>query len=354
MNERLQKKIDEIKKTLKKDEFHSLLAFDCETRKFEIEVPAYYKKYTEQLLQLIKERDEGVKELKNVHPSQILPLRTVLKEMDAAIDNLETKLAEEYQKIEREQIEDQELYEVTYLQDQISEEFFIMVKHLKPHIFEKFKDYVFKGMTEDEITEQLEIIARREENELEDILAGEVESPEFVNPHLKRLSPYDLFLWQLNSIAYHGYKTDEVFRDAYEKIEDAKSRRFKMAARMNRALSIYRRRLDQEIRKLEPNIRKASHSIRKYFIENLDNGNFTTLEEVEDKEFDKRFDYLKQYQAEILVAEKHLKPETFADFEKRIKKSLTKKELKEIYRIASEFTEREIQVILKAVKNEIH
>lgn len=354
MNERLKKKIDDIKKNLGKNDFPSLLAFDTAPRKIEVELPPLYEQYSEQLLKLIELREKAVKDLKRIPPNQIAPLRAVMKQMDDTIEDLESKLAEQYQKAEREQLEKREIDEVTEYQDQISEELFIMVKHLKPHLFEKFKEYVFADMEEDEIAEQLEIIARREETELEDILAGDIQAPEFINPHIKRLSSYDLFTWELNHIAFHGFNTDKMFRDSYQAVEELKKLRMRLAMEMFRALPVLRRRIDERIRHLEAMIRLSSEGVQLYFIENRKNGKFTHAEKIEDKYYDERFETLDRYRAEIYIAEKHLKPETFPAYVEALKKEMSADEFNKLQTNAAAIDEKKIEIILEAVANEIH
>ncbi|MCD9189398.1 MAG: hypothetical protein LUM44_23505 [Pyrinomonadaceae bacterium] len=354
MNERLQKKIDEIKKNLKENEYHPLLAFDTTPRKIEVELPYLYEQYSEQLLKLIELREKAVKDLKRIPPNQIPQFRTVLKQMDETINDLETKLAEQYQKAEREQLEQLDIDEVTEYQDQITEELFIMVRHLKPHLFEQFKEYVFANMEDDEIAEQLEIIARREETELEEILAGEIQQPEYICPHLKRLSPYDLFTWELNNIAFHGFNTDEMFKDWYKSIESLRELRMRLIMEMYQALPVLRRRIDAKICEIESKVRMASEALQEYFIENRNNGKFTHAEKIEDKYYDERFESLDRYRVQVFIAEKHLKPDTFPEFEKYFIGQKTDEEKAIFYQKVAEVDEREIGFILEAVQNEIY
>lgn len=354
MNERLQKKIDEIKNNLKKNEYHPLLAFDTAPRKIEVELPYLYEQYSEQLLKLIELREKAVKDLKRIPPNQMPPFRAVMKQMDETIEDLEIKLAEQYQKAEREQREQLDIDEVTEYQDQITEELFIMVKHLKPHLFEKFKEYVFANMEEDEISEQLELIARREETELEEILAGEIQPHEYICPHIKRLSPYDLYNWEMNNIAFHGFNTDEMFKDWYKSIEDLKELRMRLAMEMYQALPVLRRRIDQKIREIEPKVRMASNALQHYFIENRNNGNFTHAEKIEDKYYDERFESLERYRVQVFIAEKHLKPDTFPEFEKALNENMTSEEKEIFYQKVAAIDEREIGFILEAVADEIN
>lgn len=354
MNNRLQEKIDEIKKTLKPEEFHSLLCFDQNPPKFEPEMPPAYQHDAANLLEIIKERESLVKDLPNILPSQTAQARKLVSEMDQEIEKIESELDKFYREHQQKAQFKQEVYEATILQDYITEEHFIRVKHLKPHIFERFKDYVYEGMTDEEIAEQEAIIAKREANELEAILAADTDEPEFNNPHLKRLSSFDLFAGKLLELSFTVFETDDYFKETYETIQKGKGNRIDYAHRMNSALPVYRRRLDETIRKIEPAVRRTTNHLQNYFNERRANGTFVEKPDVTRETLDKLFAELEKYRIETYIAYKHLQPKKFRAYHDIATKGYTPAELREFKAKVAKREAESLKIILKSVKNEIH
>lgn len=356
MNERLQQKIDEIKKNRKPEDFHPLLCFDAYPPKMEYDMPPDYQFRAKKLLEFIEQRDAAAAQMKNLSPSELFVVRATLNEMNRVLDDFEAKLEQSYLEYQKEGQLAQELYEATDLQDQMSEEHFIMVKHLKPQIFEKFKEYVFKHMTKEEIEEQLAIIARREAEELESILAADIQAPEFKNPHLKRLSPYDLFTREMNNLSMLTHHTDDFARELHAFINESHRTRFKLACRMNDSLPVLLRRLDETIRHIEPETRKAEDELKDYLDKNIDAGKFIKCEneEIDGEKANACFERLERYQIEVFIANKHLEPKMFPEYERIVTGFMSPEEKTEYYAQIAEVEEKSLKFILKAVANEIH
>lgn len=352
---RLQEKIEEIKKDLKDDnDFHPLLCFDARPKYFEVELSADYQSGMEILLKLIEHRDFLLKELPNFSFEDIAQARKTLNTLTRKIENLETVLEKEYEELVKDQRRDQELYEATWLQNQISREHFIMVKHLKPHIFEEFKKWVFNSMTDEEIKEELKIIKRREKTELKAILTADIREPEFVNPHIRRQSPYDLYNRYTLHLANEAYETDDYFRKVYETIKIGEKAKENFSSHMSKVLPTTRRRLDESIRSLESKLRKLCRYLCDYSREKVRIGKFQSRKDADEKKIAKYFSFLQHCRVDIFVYTKHKNPHLLGDLEKLALKNLTKEKIEEFYRQVAECEEKHLKILIRAVANEIH
>lgn len=355
MNALLQEKIDEIKKNLRDDDdFHPLLCFDANPKQFEIELPDDYQSGMETLLNFIKHRDFLAKELRNFSFEDLASARKTLNNLTRKIKKLENLLGKEYEQIVKDQRQDQELYEATELQDQISREHFIMVKHLKPHIFEEFKKWVFRHMTDEEIKEELEIIKQRERTELEAILAAEIREPEFINPHIRRQSPYDLYNRYTLYLANEAYETDDYFKEVYQTIETGEEAKQRFTMQMSDVLPIARRRLDESIRSLESRIRKLCRYLCDYSREKVRIGKFQSRADADEKKVEEYLRNIQRWRVDIFVYTKHEKPHLLEEFKKLAFKDMTEEEIEEFYQNVAECEEKQLHILIKAVRNEIH
>lgn len=354
MNERLHKKIDEIKKNLRDDDFHPLLCFDAQLKPLEVELSADYKSGMETLLRFIEHRDFLAKELPNFSFEDITQARTTLSILTRKIDKLETLLGQEYEELVKDQRREQELYEATWLQDQISREHFIMVKHLKPHIFEEFKKWVFNSMTDEEIKEELKVIKHREQTELEAILAAEIREPEFVNPHYRRQSPYDLYNKYTLHFANEAYETDDHFKEIYETIKKGDEIKQRYMGQMSKVLPIARHRLDKDIRSLEPKLRKLCRYLCDYSREKVRIGSFQRRNDADEKKVAEHISFLQHCRIDIFAYTKRKKPYLFEDLQELALKDMTAEETEEFYQKVIECEEKQLNIIIRAVENELH
>ena len=355
MNERLHKKIDEIKKHLRdENDFHPLLCFDAQPRQIEVELSADYKSGMETLLKFIEHRDFLAKELPNFSFEDFAEARNALNTLTRKIETLETLLGHEYEELVKDQRHAQELYEATWLQDQISREHFIMVKHLKPHIFEEFKKWVFNSMTDEEIKEELKIIKQREQTELDAILAAEICEPEFVNPHYKRQSPYDLYNRYTLYYANEAYETDDHFKEIYATIRNGEEMKQNYTSQISKVLPTARRRLDQNIRSLEPKLRKLCRHLCDYSREKVRVGKFQRRTDADAKKVADYTSSLQRWRIDIFVYTKSKKPHLLEDLTKNALKDMTEEEVKEFYQKIIECEKKQLDILIQAVENEIH
>lgn len=355
MNARLQEKIDEIKKDLRDDDdFHPLLCFDSYPKQFEVELSDDYQSGMEILLKFIEHRDFLAKELPNFSFEDITQARSALNNLTKKVEKLETLLGKEYEEIVKDQRCDQELYEATVLQNQISREHFIMVKHLKPHIFEEFKKWVFNYMTDEEIKEELEIIRQREQTELAAILAADICEPEFINPHIRRQSPFDLYDRHTLCLADAAYETDDYFKKAYETIKTGEKAKHNFINHMSRVLPAARRRFDENIRNLEPKLRKFCLHLRDYSREKVRIGKFQTRADADEKKIAGYVSFLKRCRIDIFSYIRHQKPHLLEDLRKLYVKDMSKEEIEEFYQEIAKCKETKLNIIIRAVENEIH
>ncbi len=354
MNARLQAKIDELRKEMEEaDDFHPLFCFDEYPREFEVELSKEYEDGTKNLLELIEHRDFLIKELPNFSFEDITQARITLRDLTRKIEKLETLLEKEYELLVNEQRHEHELYEATWLQDQISREHFIMVKHLKPDIFEDFKKWVFNHMTDEEIKEELKIIKHREKTELESILAADICEPEFVNPHYRRLSPYDLYNRYTLYFANEAYETDEYFKSVYETITNGEEAKRNFISHMSKVLPASRRRLDENVRSLDRKIRKLCLHLCEYSREKVRIGRFRKRADADQKKIEDYNRYLQLWRIDIFLYTKHKKPHLLEGFKELAFKDMTEEEIEEFYQKAAECEEKSLKLIIKAVEDEI-
>lgn len=355
MGSQLQEKIDAIKKTLRDDnDFHPLLCFDAHPPQFEVELSEDYESGMETLLKFIEHRDFLVKELSNFSLEEITEVRQTLNTLNKKIEKLETILEREYDELVKDQRHKQELHEATWLQDQISREHFIMVKHLKPHIFEEFKKFVFNPMRDEEIIEELKIIKQLEKTKLKAILAADICEPKFVNPHIRRQSPFDLYNRYTLYLTDETYETDDYFKQAYETIKNGEKAKRRFAMDMSRVLPAARLRLDKDARSLEVKLRKLCRHLCDYSREKVRIGKFQTRSDADEKKIREHTDFIEHCRIDIFVYTKHKKPHLLEDLKRLAFKDKTEKEIEEFYEKVNEYKEKELKIIIRAVENEIH
>ena len=189
--------------------------------RIEFEMPDEYKRNLEILMDLLKDRDEYQELLPTLAPDVRAEAMPAFQELCAACDDLEQKLADEYERYQNEQnefarrraerkhkhltwaaktllhlqrtkspeaarafelamIEDKtpeeekEFYFYVKMQEaeELSEKRYIIIKHTKPHLFEEFHQISVDSLTPEELQEFLDRIAHLEATQLEDILAG--------------------------------------------------------------------------------------------------------------------------------------------------------------------------------------
>jgi hypothetical protein len=151
---------------------------------FEVERVAYvtpddFKELEADYEQALAIRDKIEKTIWLYNPEHRLEKIEKVKNLDKMIDIIKPKLIEflavcfaETGKIEVENPDEKKL-EAAFAQLEIaSDRQHIMVKHHTPHLYEEYREVIFRDMTAEEIKEEEERIAKRETDELDKILAS--------------------------------------------------------------------------------------------------------------------------------------------------------------------------------------
>lgn len=320
--------------------------------KEEYEMPANYQEMAKTLVKLIESRDEYAKMLPTVPPGNCRKARLHFNELNQAIEDFEEKLAYEYEFYQEEQRLEQEFYEITDYQNSMSEELFIIVKHKKPYLFDRFVEYATKGMTEEEREEQYAIIANRERKELADILSGKCPLPEYRNPFIKQVLPDDQipeYMLKINSLAY---ETDDFFKQNYEILEQGAKNRNRLVLDLSRALPIRRKSMEKQIVELTQHLRTARNFVLNYAEENKKKSKFAEIENPDQEKLDEYFKQTENAREVRYILIKHCRPDKFKEFDKIAVEDYTDKEKADFYERIAKREEKQLNSILKSLEVE--
>jgi hypothetical protein len=321
--------------------------------KEEYEMPAEYQAQLKQLVEMIEARDEYAKKFSTLPPEVRREAKPHYDQLCRNIEDVEQKLADEYERFQEEQRREQELYELTYLQDTMSEELFITVKHKKPYIFRQFEEYATRGMLDEERAEQYEIIARREAEELEDILSGKISAPEYHSPFINLILPKDQIPDLLLDINLAAFETDDYYKENLELIKNAENTRRKLALRVSDAMPVRRRNLEKTVRDLRSNIRAGKQHLLEYFKENKEKGKFIEIEKPDQEKLDELFKELDAAHERLFIVIKHTQPERFEEFEKiAVSDYDTPEQLAAFYERIAEREQKELKALLRSIADE--
>jgi hypothetical protein len=321
--------------------------------KEEYEMPAAYQAQLKQLVEMIEARDRYAKIFPTLPPDVRREAKPPYDELCRSIENLEQKLADEYERFQEEQRREQELYELTYLQDTISEELFIRVKHRKPYLFRKFEEYATRDMTAEERAEHYEIIARREAEELEDILSGKISAPEYHNPFINLILPKDQIPDLLLDINLAAFETDDYYKENLKLLKTGEDARRNLALKATRALPVRRRNIEKTVRDLRINIRAGRQHLLNYFKENKENGKFIEIEKPDQQKLDELFKQLDAAHERLFIVIKHTQPERFEEFEKiAVSDYDTPEQLAAFYERIAVREAEELNALLKSIADE--
>ncbi len=320
--------------------------------KKEYEMPAEYQEQVKMYLELLESRDEYTKLLSTLPPEAYRQAKPIFDELCASVDDLEEKLAFEYERYQEEQRRDQELYEMTWEQDVISEELFIQVKHQRPHIFEKFVEYATEGMTEAEREEQFAIIARREQEELEDILSGKTTAPEYENLYIKLRLPDEWLPELLFDIINATYLTDKFFETNLEALNRLDMARRDFWFHITDALPVRRENMEEAIYDMKKQLGEATRFLLEYTEEAITSGKFTPLEYGYTEYLDSNLSHLEKLIYWKYVIIKHTLPEKLEEYTRLVTEDFTEKELAEFDKGITEIGEKTSDVLLKSLEYE--
>lgn len=161
MKDRLKKKL-KAKKNLARQRLKPILPYVTETPPQEFEMPEGYRQYLQTLTEMIEERDHYAREIPNLPPDLRAQAQPALAELSRAIENLEQRLADEYERYQAEKRKESEISAHINRGMEAVENLFIHFKNNVPHRFKEFEKIVIQGMTPEEVEEFYDRVAIRE------------------------------------------------------------------------------------------------------------------------------------------------------------------------------------------------
>lgn len=321
--------------------------------KEEYEMPEWYQERLKQFVELLESRDEYKKTLPTLPPEVYAEALPSFLSLDDAVETLEQQLADEYENYQEQQRRDQELYELTWLQDSMSEELFIWVKHKKPYIFEEFVKYATEGMTDAELEEHYAVIAERETKELDTILSSKTPpAPEYKNLYIKHRLPDEWIAELLLQITKIGFLTDEFFEINFDALERLRETRHDFCFHVSNALPVRRRNMEEAILDIKKLLGSGRRFLLDYTEEAIKSGKFKPLKSGYTEHLDNYLKYLEGCPFWKYVIIKHTQPEKLDEFTRILTEDLTHEETEAFFKRAAECDEKDSRALLESLEYE--
>jgi hypothetical protein len=319
--------------------------------KEEYKMPADYQRQAEQMLELIEARDK----YQQIMPTLPIEARREAKphydKLCRSVDELEEKMAYEYERYQEERRREQELCEVTW-REMMTEEHFIRVKHQRPHIFEEFAEQVTEGMTDAEREEHYRIIAKREADELEDILSGKTDAPEYENLYIKHRLPDAWAAELLLQITHDGFRTDRFFELNYDALERLENTRREYRFHLSDALPVRRRNMEEAILDMKKPLVAGWRFLLEYAEEKINSGKFKPLAEGYTQYLG---DHIKSLENTVFwkyIIVKHTLPERLDEYIRIATEDFTTEEIEAFLKRAAECEEKDLDEMMHSLENE--
>lgn len=315
------------------------------------EMPPEYQANLQILAERIEQRDQFVKDISMMLPHERQKAQPLLFKFNEAIENLEKALAKEYEDFQEEKFY-WDVAALTHLEEGMSEEQFIRVKHLQPELFEEFERRVTEGMTADERREHNAIIARREAEELDAILSGDVNAEPYENIFIKHRLPDHWMPELLLDIINGAYETDEFFEINYEALERVRNIIFEFTFHVQDALPVQRRNMEEAI----PDLRRKKIAGEKFLLEHVEkclaNDKFLAKEKVYVKEIEDDFERLARCREWKYVIIKHTQPEKLDEYTRIVTEDFTDEETAAFLKSVAECDEKDAKSLLRSLEYE--
>jgi hypothetical protein len=320
--------------------------------KEEYEMPAEYQAQAKQLIELIESRDEYARIMPALPPDAFREAKPHFDKLNSAVEELEEKLAYEYERYQEERRREQELNELTWGDDWATEENFIRIKHERPYIFEEFAEEAAEGMTDAERDEQFTIIARREAEELEDILSGKTNAPEYENLYIKHLLPDEWMPELLLQILHVGFHTDSFFEINYEALDRLRDTQREFLFHVSDAMPVRRRNIEEWLLDVKPTLGAGRRFLLDYAGDAIKSGKFEPLEEGYTEYLDGYLNSLEKCPYWKYVIIKHTMPEKLDEYVRIVTEDLSPEETEDFLKSAAESEEKDLDVLAHSLENE--
>ena len=321
--------------------------------KEEYEMPTNYQERVKLMVKLIEERDKLANIIPKMSPEEYRIAKPQFDEANKIVEDLEEKLAYEYECYQEKQRLEQELSELIEWQEVMSEEHFIYVKHKKPYLFKEFEKIVTAEMTDEEREEHYANIARREAEQLDDVLSGKIPAPEYHNPFIHIFLPkFQLPDIQLNIISL-SYKTDNYFKEMHANIKKLESLRFDAVFELPRLLPVVRKNVEKNIREMREKTHFARLALLEYFSKNRESKKFAVIESPNYAELESLYKQRQSAEERLFIVAKHTEPENY----ERVKEMLlsdyeTPKEIEVFFGRIAEAEKKWLNALLSAIADQ--
>lgn len=315
------------------------------------EMPPEYQANLQKLAERIELRDLFVKDLAMMLPHERREAQQKLFKFNEAIEKLEQVLANEYDEYQEEQF-DIDVSALTNLEEGMSEEHFIRVKHLQPELFDEFERRVTEGMTDAERRVQYAIIARREAEELDAILSGELNAAPYENIFIKHRLPDNWMSELLLDIINGAYETDEFFDINYEALERASNMIFQFRFHVDDAMPVQRRNMEEAFIDLRRQFVAGAKFLLEHVEKCLANGDFLAKETVYVKGIEDDFATLARCREWKYVIIKHTEPEKLAEYTRIVTEDFSPEETAAFLKSVAECDEKDADSLLESLEYE--
>jgi hypothetical protein len=322
--------------------------------KEEYQMPADYQEQAKHLVELIERRDEYARMMPTLSPDQLRQMKPLYDKANRLVEDLEEQMAYEYERYQEERRREQELSELTWREEAMSEEHFIRVKHQRPYIFEEFAEEVTEGMTDAEREEHNRIIARREAEELEDILSGKINAPEYENLYIKHRLPDEWTAELLLQIVWVGWLNDSFFGINYEALERLDDERREYCFHNSDVLPVRRRNMEEAILDMKTTLGAGRRFLLDYAEEAIASGKFRLLRQGYTKHLDDYLMFLENCLYWKYVIIKHTMPaEKLEEYVRIVTEGFTPEEIEAFTKRAEEeYEEKKLYPLTHSLENE--
>jgi hypothetical protein len=322
--------------------------FPQPVKKKAYEMPDNYKRDLHKLTDMLDHREEYNKLLPLLPPEKLAEAMPIIRNLDKTLDEIEQKLADEYEDFQNHQQElEENKDEARARVYEFMQRLFIVAKHkFEPVKFKEYERDIMQGWSSEFKEQFYDHIALRESYDLENILSdpvGEIKRP---------MKPPNI---QMKEAIF------DINRLVYETPDDFKE----MEAEYERVLAI-RDRVEKNLWLYDPDERKVKREQIKDLDNQLDNFKLALNEYLEicfkedgaievknpdQKKVDAAFAQADVAHERIYLMYKHAKPELLEDFTKTCLSAYeTPEEIEQFYqRVAKRETE-ELDKILESLK----
>jgi hypothetical protein len=321
-------------------------------QKHDYETDAEYKQQLQDLTQMIEQHAEYSRLLPTLPVEARTEASAVLRQLGNAIENLEQKLAEKYEIIQKhKKIELKYLIKTDDAAEKVwenMERIFIVAKHKGDKaFFEKFEAQVTGKMASDIKEEFYDRVAVRESYDLQNILANPGGKAKYKKSNMKH--PQIQMTEALFEISKIAYETDDFFKEIDAGIRENTAFRDRYVNKIQNAPTAKRGQMRAKAADLTRKIEAAKAKLMEYLDSCLAEEKIE-IEKPDQKKLDAAFKKAGIASERIYLMYKHTQPHLLEDFtEQCIKKDSTSEEVSEFFERVAKREAEELDDILESL-----